>query len=756
VSTGQDSKDPQVTLATVAAWRRRQEACSEVVSPVDDQGQANGYSLPGRGQATNSDGRATQANGYSLPGRGHATNSDGPATQANGYSLPGRGHATNSDGPATQANGYSLPGRGQATNSDGRATQANGYSLPGRGHATNSDGPATQANGYSLPGRGQATNSDGPATHPDGYHTNGHIALDGRANSVDGEFARSQQDALNAMLRFARLVESSSEALPAVAADMGQSMSIASPPASTSAVAPADAAAEPAPGGPTTATAPADRQAEPGVLQRRAHWARLFTDRWPLLCVLAVQTALSLRLVWSNTAFTDEGLYLWAGHLELAHWLNGAPVPTFPTYFSGAPVVYPPLGALADSAGGLAGARILSLCFMLGATCLLYCTATRLYGRQAGVLATALFVTVGPTQDLGAFATYDAMAVFLLALAAWLTVRAADGVSESLLVAAGLTLALADAAKYATVLWDPVILAIAVLTATDDGWIAAVARGVRLTAYTAAPLAIGAFALGGHVYLEGIVDTTIAPANDLTGTSYSVSTVLWTALTYIGILLVLAIIAIAAEWRSDIRVRLQFIVLTCAAALAPIDEARLHLLTALYKHIVFGAWFAAIVAGYTLSRATAVNKAKGWRIAVVAAIFLGFIGYHQATDMFSYWPSSTKLTAAVARDLRVSNGPVLADNADSYVLDYYLYRENITATIVSDKSLPTGTIVRQIQNHDFTLIEMSVGSTNVQTSIPIMAALKHASNFYHMAMLIPWKDRLGHGFYEIFAPPGNR
>ena len=104
------------------------------------------------------------------------------------------------------------------------------------------------------------------------------------------------------------------------------------------------------------------------------------TCRWPLLAVLAVQAALSLRLVWSNTAFQDEGLYLRAGHLEWARWLHGTPIPDFPSYFSGAPVIYPPLGALADSVGGLAAARILSLCFMLGVTSLLWATAVRLYG----------------------------------------------------------------------------------------------------------------------------------------------------------------------------------------------------------------------------------------------------------------------------------------------------------------------------------------------------------------------------------------
>ena len=148
--------------------------------------------------------------------------------------------------------------------------------------------------------------------------------------------------------------------------------------------------------------------------------------RSPLVVVVAVQAALSARLIWSNTAFQDEGLYLRAGHLEWAGWLHGAPVPDFPSYFSGAPVVYPPIGALADSAGGLAAARILSLCFMLGVTAFLWSTTVRLYGRRAAVLAAGLFATLAGTQFLGAFATYDPMSLFLLTLAVWLGVRAAE------------------------------------------------------------------------------------------------------------------------------------------------------------------------------------------------------------------------------------------------------------------------------------------------------------------------------------------
>lgn len=122
----------------------------------------------------------------------------------------------------------------------------------------------------------------------------------------------------------------------------------------------------------------------PASLPRRIA-ARL---SWPLVAVLSVQAALSLSLVWSNTAFGDEANYLWQGHLEWAHWLHGSAIPAF--HDSGAQEIYPPLGALAESIGGLAGARILSLCFMLGATILLYLTSSRLFGTRAAIIASGL------------------------------------------------------------------------------------------------------------------------------------------------------------------------------------------------------------------------------------------------------------------------------------------------------------------------------------------------------------------------------
>jgi 4-amino-4-deoxy-L-arabinose transferase-like glycosyltransferase len=184
-----------------------------------------------------------------------------------------------------------------------------------------------------------------------------------------------------------------------------------------------------------------------------------------LFCILAIQAILSLRLIWSNTAFLDEATYLFVGHVELAHFLAGSSVPAYPTYLSGAPVIYPPLAALAADLGGLAAARLLSMCFMLGATSLLWGMTSRLADRRAAFFAAAVFAALGPTQYLGAFATYDAMALFLMTAAAWCVVAARDRPdSTPLVLAGGALLALANATKYATGIFDPVIVVLAALS----------------------------------------------------------------------------------------------------------------------------------------------------------------------------------------------------------------------------------------------------------------------------------------------------
>ncbi len=59
-------------------------------------------------------------------------------------------------------------------------------------------------------------------------------------------------------------------------------------------------------------------------------------SRLVLLAILCLQAVLSLRM--HNTAFEDESLYLYAGHMELEHLLHGSPLHGgYASYFSGSP-----------------------------------------------------------------------------------------------------------------------------------------------------------------------------------------------------------------------------------------------------------------------------------------------------------------------------------------------------------------------------------------------------------------------------------
>ena len=90
-----------------------------------------------------------------------------------------------------------------------------------------------------------------------------------------------------------------------------------------------------------------------------------------------------------------------------------------------APVLYPVLGALFDSIGGLTAARALSLAEMLTATGLVYTMSRRLFNERVALCAAITFAVAEPTLFLGNLATYDATALCLLAVAAWLVVRTA-------------------------------------------------------------------------------------------------------------------------------------------------------------------------------------------------------------------------------------------------------------------------------------------------------------------------------------------
>ena len=464
----------------------------------------------------------------------------------------------------------------------------------------------------------------------------------------------------------------------------------------------------------------------------------LGSARWPLLAVLTVQLILSLRLIWSNTAFQDEALYLRAGHLEWARWLRHTPIPNIPGYFSGAPVLYPPLGALADSAGGLAAARSLSLCLMLGVTSLLWATTVRLYGQRAALLAAALFATLAGTQFLGALATFDAPALFLLAAATWLAVRSASCQARTrvaLLLAAAGILGAADAVKYATVLFTPAVLAVAVFAAWRQRGGRAALPALLTVLCPWLVLVSAAVAAGGRNYWRGITTSTLSrPAADV-----PVTTVLRSAYTWMSLILVLAVLGAILAGRSKERGRFLPAILAAAALLAPAEQARLGTTVSLQKHVVFGAWFAAIAAGYAMARLSRVDPGRGWAavmaLPIAAATLFGSMG--QATALHNAWPNAGAVINVLRTAIRAHPGHYLAEDYD--VEAYYLRaqapwpRWSSTYSFSFGQELPGApSYLAAIDKHYFSLVILDFGDT-AATDSQIVADMRQAGGYYVLA-----------------------
>jgi len=510
----------------------------------------------------------------------------------------------------------------------------------------------------------------------------------------------------------------------------------------------------------------------------RGRWAALDAISWPLIVILGAQAILSLRLIWTNTAFLDEATYLFAGHVELAHWLHGSSVPQYATYFSGAPVLYPPLAALADNAAGLAGARMLSLVFMLSATALLWSTAARLFGRWAAFLAAALFVALGPTQFLGAFATYDAMSLFLMAAAAWCVVAAQDRDDSTWLLVGGTALlALANATKYASILFDPTIVALGGLVVARNRAIhsparrdgiksrdrikSAVGRGGLIAACTVA-LDAGLLALGGSAYYTGLLSTTVSRT---AGTSRPM-VILVDAAQWVGIACIpAAVAALVALFRRHRRAEAAIVaLLAVSGTLAPLNQARIHTTTSLTKHVDFGAWFAAVAAGYLIAQLARISR-RQWAGAAIALVGSAAVlvpaaaaGREQSADFYQTWANTTQVTAQLKSITRQHQGHYLTEDYDvpAYYLQDQVRWEQWSDTWFFAYRPPggrrtlTGLPAYQaaIGNHYFALVILDFGDT-AQTDSAITADMRKAGT-YHVIAELPYWDRFGVGQFTVW------
>lgn len=504
-------------------------------------------------------------------------------------------------------------------------------------------------------------------------------------------------------------------------------------------------------------------------------FGRWTIERVPLFAVLFLQICLSYRL--HNSAFQDESLYLFAGHREIGWLLHHTPIyDNYSTYFSGAPFLYPVAGAAVDGVFGLEGARALSLLCMLGATTLVWATTKLLYGQHAAACGAALFAVAAPTLFLSRLATYDAPALFLLALAFWLVVRTARRSIWWVLTAVPVT-ALAVGTKYASLLFVPTIAAVAVLscrfgsTAQDPSgrtrprsWLNTVSRGL-LFALSLAALLAGWLYLLGPGFREGIaVTTTQRPAGGDALTLIAERSAEYGAgvfaLACVGIAVDVARARALPSTRSTLIERgLLSATLAATALLAPLYQMHLHTLTSLLKHVGFGLVFASPIAGVALASLLRAGARDPRRlgVALLACLGLTAAALDQSSSAFNQWPNSAAMVAAVRTQIRPVTGRYLAEEDEVpryYTADltqpYQWYGTYFFQYTDHAGQLLTGVpAYRQaIADKYFDLIILRYGPT-ASLDLQIDSQLK-SQHGYTLIAVIPADDSYGLGDYYVW------
>ncbi|HEX9066463.1 MAG TPA: glycosyltransferase family 39 protein [Streptosporangiaceae bacterium] len=443
-------------------------------------------------------------------------------------------------------------------------------------------------------------------------------------------------------------------------------------------------------------------------------------EAWAMWSILAAQATLTLPWMWRTGAYSDEALYLTVARQGWKALLGAAP------NFPGLPVIYPPVAGFLDSIGGTIAARIPSLLFMLGATALVYHMGDRMFGRMSGVLAALLFAVCGIIVHLGAAATFDPMALFLLVLALHAAVRMRDG-GIGWLVLCPLALAAANATKYATTAWDPLIIGTIVLYGWSKGRLQSLFLAVSVAVSTAM-IDAAVLMLGGTNLAYGVVDSLIRRSPQA-GLSSSALSVLAHALLMTGLIV---LIALAGIWVSVVKrmpaTATAFLcLLVLGAVLVPVDQARLHQITSLDENMGFGLPFAALAAGYALGawrqwlgRQRHWGKIVATTAAVVTVITMLIVGRVERVQFRGPAAEVASSVWPVVGGHFVKHSMIL-DDGSSTVGEYYLPGIPPTAWRTF-YGTPSDYTRRMVKGHCFSVVMIDASDAN---SFPHLRRILH-------------------------------
>lgn len=478
----------------------------------------------------------------------------------------------------------------------------------------------------------------------------------------------------------------------------------------------------------------------------------------PLLLVLALQALAGVALL-RNTPFQDEALYTFAGHDIWLSITGAATAPSnYASYFSGYPYLYPVLAAFLNHFGGIETVRWFSTVCMLVTTTCVYLVSRRIFNQASGLMAACLFACQGTTLLLERLATFDALALMLLAVATVLAVQVADAHDPvgALLIAPVLILAVG--VKYAALIFVPFVIGLMALrTAARQPWWR-VALNLALTLLGVAILVFSLSHVIDQNAFHGLSATTtqrtvlISKSSDwLAQITLSLGGPLW-ALSLFGF-------AFAPK-----RLRLIALTLLLASAAAPAYHFHTGEATSLQKHIGYALFFVAPLAGYAVaemtSRITPSRLDPRWLAGLMICLVMFTVGANDALWWYRSWPQTSALQSTMLDIVRPGSDRYLCEDYDvlryelsdattggQFVsLDFFQFTDAQGHQLIGDDAYKAA-----IAEGYFNVVELNFDHSTLSRDLETQL---EAQPQYELVAVIPYSSSFGAYHYMIWRKRG--
>lgn len=482
---------------------------------------------------------------------------------------------------------------------------------------------------------------------------------------------------------------------------------------------------------------------------------------WPLILILGLQAVLSVATL-HNSAFQDEALYLYAGRQIIHHW-NGGPVPldNYASYFSGYPYFYPVIGGFLDMVGGLEFARCFSLVCMLSVTGIVHWITGKLFGRPQAIFASAAYASTGVVLFLGQLATYDALCLSLIALAAAFSVQVSMSKRAWTALAIGPVLVLAIVAKYAALLFVlPVFGVLAFLGIAFAGWWRAMMRLVMALVSFGLALCVAYETLNREA-LRGITSTTTSRAVSLKAPRAA----LFAHVLHMGgVMYLIAFLGLLLALRLQWRFRILGIFLLGSSWLAPAYHIYAQEPVSLDKHIAYGLFFVMPLAGYALAWLSGYGRQGypgshqgSWLVGLAVVTAVLSLGLTQSRTLYANWANTSGLSAGLRTQMRDGSGRILAEDVEVARYDamsitepwqwnnlyYSFYTNHAGQRLFGNQAL-----AQEIRDRYYDWVELSLNYLPQQAYFVVdqMAATRN----YDLIAIISFENSFGKGHFYLW------